>query len=181
LKLSFLGDRTLGISEDTTQHELLHANKLDNKHSGEVAEMVFLRKASSMGFGVAKPWADGERYDFVVRAGRLFWRVQVKSVRSKRPERKHYRVTTTNWLKIPYTADEIDFLAAYIFPEDAWYIFPVAFVENRTILCVSPNLKESLTQKYREAWKLMEQPASDLVPASDAVETETDPQAAPDT
>jgi hypothetical protein len=70
-----LWDRTLGISEDTTQYELLHANKLDNKERGDLAEMVFLRKASNMGFGVAKPWADSERYDFVVRAGRLFWRV----------------------------------------------------------------------------------------------------------
>ena len=70
-----LWDRTLGISEDTTQYELLHANKLDNKQRGDLAEMVFLRKASNMGFGVAKPWADSERYDFVVRAGRLFWRV----------------------------------------------------------------------------------------------------------
>ena len=123
----------MGISEDITQYDLLHANKLDNKQRGDVAEMVFLRKASSMGFGVANPWADAERYDFVVRAGRLFWRVQVKSVRSKRAQRKHYRVNTTNWLKIGYTADEIDFLAAYIFPEDTWYIFPGAFVENRKI------------------------------------------------
>ena len=39
------------------------------------AEMVFLRKASSMGFGVANPWADAERYDFVVRAGRSPFRL----------------------------------------------------------------------------------------------------------
>jgi hypothetical protein len=168
----------LGISEDTTQYELLQANKLDNKQRGDLAEMVFLRKASSMGFAVAKPWADSERYDFVVRAGRRFWRVQVKSVRSKHPKRKHYRVQTTNRFKVGYTADEIDFLAAYIFPEDAWYIFPVAFVENRKILCLTPNSTKSPMQKYREAWKLMEQPESEFTPETSAVEN--DLQAAPE-
>jgi hypothetical protein len=168
----------MGISEDTTQYELLHANKLDNKQRGDLAEMVFLRKASNMGFGVAKPSADSERYDFVVRAGRLFWRIQVKSVRSKPPQRKHDRVHTTNWLKVGYTADEIDFLAAYTFPEDTWYIFPIAFVENRKILCLAPNSKKSPMPKYREAWKLMEQPGPDLGAVSNAVES--DSPAAPD-
>jgi hypothetical protein len=163
----------------------LHASKLDNKQCGDLAEMVFMRKASSMGFGVAKPWADSERYDFVVRAGRLFWRVQVKSVRSKHPQRNHYRVHTSNSFKIGYTAEEIDFLAAYIFPEDTWYVFPVAFVENRKILCVTPSSKKSPMQKYREAWKLMEPPASEFTSVSNAAESDpavvTDPQASPGT
>lgn len=167
------------ISEDITQQELLHASKLDNKQRGDLAEMVFMRKASSMGFGVAKPWADGERYDFVVRAGRLFWRVQVKSVRSTVPERNHYRIQTTRWLKSGYTAEEIDFLAAYIFPEDTWYIFPVAFVENRRAVCVSPNSKRPRLEKYREAWKLMEEPASELATLTSTVES--DPEASPGT
>ena len=175
----------MGISEDTTQHDLLHATKLDNKQRGDLAEMVFMRKASSMGFGVAKPWADSERYDFVVRAGRLFWRVQVKSVRSKPSQRNHYRIGTKNRLNIGYTAQEIDFLAAYIFPEDTWYIFPVVVVENRTIVCLAPQSKKSPMEKYREAWKLMEPPASELTPVSNAVESDpavvTDPQASPGT
>ena len=45
--------------------------------------MAFMRKASTMGFGVSKPWEDTERYDFVVRSGKLLWRIQVKSVRAK--------------------------------------------------------------------------------------------------
>ena len=39
-----------------------------------------MRKAASRGYAVSKPWGDCERYDFVVRAGKVFWRVQVKSV-----------------------------------------------------------------------------------------------------
>src|SRR5207248_6285949 len=49
------------------------------KRRGEVAESVFLAKAMSLGFGVAKPWGDSERYDFIVDSGEKLWRVQLKS------------------------------------------------------------------------------------------------------
>src|SRR5262249_9470768 len=104
----------------------------------------------------AKPWADSERYDFILRSGKLFWRVQVKSVRSKYPHRRHYRVAVAGSLKKPYSSEEIDFLVAYIFAEDSWYIFPVSLVENRTAFCITPKSKHSPFEKYREAWKLME-------------------------
>jgi hypothetical protein len=146
----------LGISEETFKHELEHAAKLSNKHCGDLAEMTFMRKAATMGFGVSKPWADGERYDFVVRSRKVFWRVQVKSVRAKSARRPHYRVGITGALGSPYTADDIDFLVAYIFPEDTWDVFPVFLVANRAALCVTPMSKKSPFEKYREAWKLME-------------------------
>jgi hypothetical protein len=53
--------------------------KNTRKRRGEAAESVFLAKAVSMGFGVAKPWGDSERYDFILDSGRPLWRVQVKS------------------------------------------------------------------------------------------------------
>jgi hypothetical protein len=146
----------LGFSEETLQQELQHAAKLNTKRLGEVAEMAFMRKAATMGFSVAKPWADGERYDFVLRAGKIFWRVQVKSVRSKPPGGNHYRVALVNSLQIPYTAEEIDFVVAYIFPEDTWYVFPVSVVADRTGVCISPKSARSAYEKYREAWNLME-------------------------
>src|SRR5437660_9636616 len=71
----------------------------------------------------------------------------------------HCRRRTRNarsWItQIGYTADEIDFLAAYIFPEDTWYVFPVVVVENRTALCITPSSKRSPFEQYRETWKLM--------------------------
>ena len=144
------------MSQEIFQQELEQATKLSNKHRGYLAEMAFMRKAANMGFSVLKPWADGERYDFVIRAGSVFWRIQVKSVRSKTVHRQHYRVTIVNPLKRPYAADEIDFLAAYIFPEDTWYIFPVSVVQNRKTVCLVPKSKRSRFEQYREAWKLME-------------------------
>jgi hypothetical protein len=146
----------LDISEQN--HEPTYAD-LHNKHRGELGEIAFMRKAASRGFAVSKPWGDCERYDFVVRVRKLFWRVQVKSVRAKYPQRTYYRVHTVNWIKLPYSPEDIDFLVAYIFPEDAWYIFPATMFQNRKSLCITSNRKRSKFEPYREAWSLMEQTA----------------------
>jgi hypothetical protein len=33
---------------------------------GELAELAFMSKAASLGFGVAKPYGDSERFDFIL-------------------------------------------------------------------------------------------------------------------
>ena len=114
-----------------------------------------MRKAATFGFGVAKPWGDCDRYDIIVRAGKIFWRVQIKSVRAMAPTKRHHRVKASTGLDISYTADDLDFLVAYIFPEDSWYVFPVAVIENRKVLCIRPGSKRSRLEQYREAWTLM--------------------------
>jgi hypothetical protein len=144
----------LDISEESLEPSY---TTLHNKHRGELAELAFMRTVANRGYAVSKPWGECERYDFVVRAGKVFWRVQVKSVRAKDPQRPHYRLSTVNSHKSPYSSEDIDFLVAYIFPEDAWYIFPAMVVENRKSLCITPGSKRSRLEKFREAWKLMEQ------------------------
>ena len=42
------------------------------KRCGELGEAAFPAKAASMGIGVAKPWGDSERYDFIIDARRTF-------------------------------------------------------------------------------------------------------------
>src|SRR2546426_12834975 len=80
------------------------------KRRGEAAEAAFLAKASGLGFGVAKPWGDSERYDFLLGSGHGdFWRVQVKS--TQRYAESRYRVKAAGW-RATYTRDEIDFLAS---------------------------------------------------------------------
>lgn len=143
------------FSEELLKHELQYAAKLDRKHRGELAELAFMRRAAALGFAVAKPWGDCDRYDVIVRLGKVFWRVQIKSVWAKYPTRTHYRLKTTGSSNVPYSAEEIDFLVAYIFPEDAWYVFPVTLVENRKVICITPGSKRSRLNLYREAWNLM--------------------------
>src|SRR3989442_9994947 len=40
--------------------------RVNTKRKGELSEAAFLLKAASLGFGVAKPWGDSERYDFIL-------------------------------------------------------------------------------------------------------------------
>ena len=131
-----------------------------------------MRKAATLGFAVAKPWGDCDRYDVIVRADKVFWRVQIKSVLGIEPSRGHYRVKTTGNRRSLYSADQIDFLVAYVFPKDTWYVFPVALIEHRKIMCLRPESKRSKYEQYREAWRLMgptnAEPASPGPPPDDS-------------
>ena len=93
------------------------------KQRGELAEMRFMLKAAGLGFGVAKPWGDSERYDFALDTGKRFVRVQVKS--TYHAPSHGYIVNATgssDGKKKTYTAEQIDFLVAYIVAEEAWYV-----------------------------------------------------------
>ena len=95
-------------------------SKRTSKRRGELAELAFLWKAASLGFTVAKPYGDSDRYDFIIDSGDHLIRVQVKSASSL--SQGTYFLTTQrccNGVSIPYTSDEIDFLAGNLFPEDS--------------------------------------------------------------
>ena len=143
------------MSDQNLSDELAHAAKLDPKHRGELAELAFMRKAANLGFAVAKPWGDSDRYDVVVRFDKTFWRVQIKSVLASPPSRHYFRVHTKNTRGEAYSRDDIDFLVAYIFAENLWYVFPVHVVEHKKSLCLSPGSKKSRLEQYRENWDLM--------------------------
>jgi hypothetical protein len=88
------------------------------KRMGELSQAAFLVKAQSLGFGLALPWGDSERYDFIVWArpqGRLL-RVQVKA--TARLNGGGYDVqpvySTRGEGKKTYTARDIDVLAAHL-------------------------------------------------------------------
>src|SRR5271170_7763582 len=87
---------------------------LSSKAMGELGEMVFLHKASGLGFGVAKPFGENEAYDFILDSGKRLWRVQVKSIFT--PFRDGFRVIGQHTNREPYTAEEIDFLVVYVAP-----------------------------------------------------------------
>src|SRR5277367_7097103 len=115
-------ERDCAAGEGPEQRFDIHAIGLDTqKRHGEVAEARFLAKASSMGFGVAKPWGD-ERYDFILDSGHCFSRVQVKSTR--RRGTRGYSVTIGSGTVAPYDESQIDYLVAYISLEDVWYVIP---------------------------------------------------------
>jgi len=133
-----------------------------SKRRGEMAELEFLRKAVRLGFRVSKPYGDSDRYDFVVDTGERLVRVQVKS--SSRLSQGTYFIASQrccNGKAIPYEVGEIDYLAPYVFPEDAWFIIPVEAFVPRTSLHLFPKERREagMYAQYREAWWLLRQAA----------------------
>ena len=61
---------------------------------------------------------------------------------------------------VPYKLSEIDFIAAYVIPEDSWFIFPLPHILGATSLLLSPKKrrKPHPNNPYREAWHLLQQP-----------------------
>jgi hypothetical protein len=128
------------------------------KRWGELAELAFALKATSLGFSVAKPYGDSDRYDFIVDSGKGIARVQVKSVNGL--HNGVYSVTLHHGSRGslgPYTSAEIDFLAVYIFPEDAWFILPVeAFSPRRGVhMYPAERGEHGMYDRFREAWCLL--------------------------
>jgi len=127
------------------------------KRRGEAAEAALLARATYLGFSVCIPWGDSERYDSVLGRGRsLLRRVQVKS--ASRYADTRYRVRTTGSSYTVYTAAEIDFLVAYIVPEDLWYIIPVEAIGHRKGIRFYPHTRHpsrAYFERYREAWCLL--------------------------
>jgi hypothetical protein len=120
--------------------ENLLAYRSHTKRKGELSELAFVYKAVSLGFGVAKPYGDSERFDFIVSSGRRLWRVQVKSC-YKAGKRGYGVRACGNWNRglEMYTPEEIDVIVVYLVPEDAWYVIPIEAIGKRYCLYFHPN------------------------------------------
>ena len=127
----------------------------ETKRRGEIGEAAFLAKASSMGFGVAKPWGDSDRYDLIVDVNGRLLRVQVKSAhRECAQPGGGFHIRTGPHKRIPYREDEIDLLVAYVVPENVWYIFPPSAFTTMKSVRLFPRHKQKASkfEQYREAW-----------------------------
>ncbi len=138
--------------------------KKNPKRMGELSQAAFLLRARTLGFAVALPWGDSEKYDFIVSAaegGRLL-RVQVKA--TGRLNRGGYDVqpvySTRGEGKKTYTLREIDVLAAHVVLEgvvgkEVWYLLPVRVIAGVKSLRFFPGLKSRNPrwEGYRERWE----------------------------
>lgn len=118
------------------------------KLRGEWAEMRFMAAAAEHGLHVIRPWGDSLQYDFVIQHEAHFVRVQVKSTINKRG---HGYSCLVRGGKV-YGGDPFDFLAAYIVPEDVWFIIPERVVHARMTINLYLNARKSRYEEYREAW-----------------------------
>ena len=131
------------------------------KERGEWVELVFMARAVRNGFRVSKPWGDSAAFDVGVESGERILRVQVKST-DCRVGCGYLCGFKPNHNSDPYTAKEVDLFAAYVVPEDAWYVIPVRVVLKRKSfnlsLCPVETRKYGKRYKYeryREAWGLL--------------------------
>jgi hypothetical protein len=155
------GGKQAKPSEERLDINALGVNSPRNK--GDIVEAKFLAKACSLGFGVARPWST-ERYDFILDSGHNFWRVQVKSNRGRADG--GYLVKVSGYKRVAYTENDIDFLVAYLPPEDLWYIVPIKkFIGKGTLFFYPHGRGTSPWEKYREAWCLMACPHDENGPS----------------
>jgi hypothetical protein len=125
------------------------------KQRGEWAELRFMARVAELGLTVTKPWGESARYDVAVEHDGIFLRVQVKSTMYRVGNAYVCNVRPDSDLR-PYTVGEIDFLAAYVIPEDVWYILPspvaTALKGNIWLSPLKPGHKY---ERYKEAWELL--------------------------
>jgi len=122
------------------------------KKRGEWVELVFAARATERGFRLARPWGESSGYDFVVEEGHGMMRVQVKSTMFK--VGLGYSCTVKD-SKGPYKENSFEFVAAYVIPEDVWYIIPENKMRGKWSVALYPNHGKSKYGQYREAWDLL--------------------------
>ena len=91
-------------------------------------------------------------YDFAIEHEGQFARVQVKSTMFI--DRGGYSCTVRG-ADGPYEGDPFDYLAAYIFQEEMWYIIPAELVVGQGSIALYPRYRRSKYREYKEAWQLL--------------------------
>ncbi|HWY22880.1 MAG TPA: group I intron-associated PD-(D/E)XK endonuclease [Candidatus Acidoferrum sp.] len=145
--------KAAGGGARSTQANSQATDGMTPKELGELAEAEFLRRALGMGMAIAKPWGESRAYDFIVDDEGRLCRVQVKAAFREGPQ-GGYSLRAYRSSKQCYTEKEIDALAGYAAPENAWYLFPVRVIKKVKSLKLFPGSKgrRSKFEKWREAW-----------------------------
>ena len=140
----------------------------DNKKRGEWAESVFAARAAENGLAVSKPSGDSTSFDYVVGHPGKFVAVQVKCTIARLQNGKGYICNLKSNNK-RYPPGAFDFVAAYVIPEDAWYIVPVKAIGGQATLSLCTVGTWAKFEKYREAWNLLREAAGCEAAAEEAV------------
>jgi hypothetical protein len=132
------------------------------KERGEWVELRFMAEAMGHGYKISKPWGDSAPYDIGVESGDRILRVQVKSTANRSGTGYFCQFKPNYHKKQDYTVKQIEFFAAYVIPQDAWYIIPSIVLLGRVrktaaMLCPMVPLRKNRYryEQYREAWELL--------------------------
>jgi hypothetical protein len=140
------------------------------KQRGEWVELQFMAEAAKRRLAVSKPWGDIRAYDVGIEHAQNFLRVQVKSTTVRSGAGYRCQFMPNHKKKRDYSLKEIDLFAAYVIPEDAWYLIPAALLlgKRRRFMAmlspvVPPKKKASYRyESYREAWTLFTKSRAEL-------------------
>ena len=106
------------------------------KHQGDSAELRFMLLNHELGYIVSKPFGDNAKYDLIVDTGNILERIQIKSTSRKDTSSGmdcyNCLVCSGKDSKYQYTEKDIDYLAVYVIPENAWYKIPVKEIKGKT-------------------------------------------------
>lgn len=129
------------------------------KRRGEWVELKFMERAAGLELEVSKPWGDSARYDVGVESGGRQCKIQVKSTMCLSKNSKHSYVCAVhpNQRGRPYRRKEFDYVAAYVIPEDVWYIIPASVVikGSMNMVILSPSVPGHRYERFKEAWHLL--------------------------
>jgi prevent-host-death family protein len=107
----------------------------DPNLKGNVAELKIAAEATRLGIPVLRPIAEHTRYDLVFEVADQFFRIQCKWA-SRNGDVITVRVITNRrgpngFIRRPYTADEIDAIAAYCGDTERCYLLPMELIAGR--------------------------------------------------
>ena len=132
-----------------------------SKRIGDIAESIFVTRCLMANIEPVKPFGDNRKYDFITEHNGKKLKVQVKctDVVGKNPSgSSRFKINTCygSKSKTKYTKDEIDFIAAFVFPEQMWYIIPVEEVTESSVT-LYPQIENSdgKYEKFRNKFKLL--------------------------
>jgi hypothetical protein len=111
-----------------------------------------MAEAAERDLPASKPVGDSENFDVVVGRPGKFVAVQVKCTVFRSRNGEGYVCSVCSSHNV-YRVGSLDFLAAYVVPEKAWYLLPAQEIAGmRSVSLCTPT---SRYEKYREAWELL--------------------------
>jgi hypothetical protein len=140
------------------------------KERGEWVELQFMAQAAKRRFAVSKPWGDTRAYDVGIEHEQNFLRVQVKSTTMRSGAGYLCQFKPNHQKKHDYSLQQIDVFAAYVIPENAWYLIPAVLLLGQHRKCMAmlsplfpPAKKASYCYEgFREAWNLLKKSRAEL-------------------
>jgi hypothetical protein len=119
--------------------------------TGAIGELQFAINCIRHGISAAMPVLHDSRYDVVTEYNGIFYRVQVKSTRSKDLNDSN----TIYWvMNTTYSSKEIDFIALHIEDNDTNIIVPIHEIDGKRKIRYTEGGKY---EKYINAFDLLKQ------------------------